>query len=54
MEWIKLYDSSGKEIMAREEPNQEITLELNQLKAGIYFLKVSSQNQINLVKLIKI
>jgi len=53
IEVVKLFDVSGKELMSLQGTQREITIELNPLNPGTYFLELRSKDQVRTVKIVK-
>lgn len=50
---VSVYDISGKELIRQNANNQNVTLDVSSLSAGIYLVNIISGNKVQTVKLVK-
>jgi hypothetical protein len=51
---VKLYDLQGRLVYSTETTEQEITIDLSQLPAGVYYCAVSNEKYKETVKVVKL
>ncbi|MCD4792780.1 MAG: T9SS type A sorting domain-containing protein [Bacteroidales bacterium] len=50
---VSFYDITGKEVLSKQFNINEKKIDISELKSGVYFIKINTENQIYISKLIK-